>query len=774
MMESSCTHAHGSGRRGARLEKLIRRRLQITGVVQGVGFRPFVYALARRFELAGFVGNESSGVFVEAEGSPERLDAFERALTAEAPPLARIESLVSRPLPALGESAFFIVASEARARESTPVPADIATCDACLREMRDPADRRYRYPFLNCTNCGPRFTITRDLPYDRAFTTMSGFAMCPACEAEYHDPANRRFHAEPTACPRCGPTLRFQPGGMSGEDALSAALAALSAGAIVAVKGIGGFHLACDATRDAAVRSLRERKRRGAKPFALMARGLDHVRQFASVDEEEAHLLTSPERPIVLLRRLDGAEISPLVAPANPHLGFMLPYTPLHHLLLNGPPLVMTSGNRADEPIARDNEEALHRLQGLADAFLLHDREIHAVCDDSVVRVFEGAEMPVRRSRGYAPLPVRLPSTGPSVLAVGGELKAAFCLTKDDRAYLSQHIGDMENLETMEAFERAFHHFRRLFRAEPEVVAADLHPGYLSSQWAQRYAAAQRLPLVRVQHHHAHVAGLVTGHGIEEPVIGVSFDGTGYGADGAVWGGEFLVVDGAGCERAAHLKYVPLPGGDAAVRHPARMALAHLWAAGIEWDPDLPPVAALPDAARRVLRRQLVSGLRCAPTSSMGRLFDAVASLTGLRHSVDYEAQAAMELEAACAGDAAAYEFHGELDAAPVLRAIVADLRAGVTAQAIAARFHNGVAAMIAHQCASIRRRTGLARVALTGGVFQNMRLLAATARLLRGHGMDVLVHRATPPNDGGLALGQAAVACNARALRVARTNLLP
>ncbi len=750
----------------------VRRRLVVRGIVQGVGFRPFVYGLAVRHQLAGFVGNDSQGVFIEVEGPPDAIDAFIGELRAHPPPLASIESIASEALPPKGETAFVIVASAQQAGASTSISPDVAICADCLRELFDPSDRRYRYPFINCTNCGPRFTIIRDIPYDRAQTTMASFAMCPRCAAEYHDPTNRRFHAQPNACPDCGPRVWFERPGQAvvwDDAAIRAAQDALRAGQIVAMRGIGGFHLACDATSDAALQALRARKGRVDKPFALMVRDLDAARALAEVSDAEAELLTSPARPIVLLRRRPDARVSPLVAPGNGYLGLMLPYSPLHYLLLDGlaQPLVMTSGNLSDEPICKDNEEARARLAGLADAFLFHNREIHIHCDDSVMRVLDGAPLPIRRSRGYASFPVRLPRPAPMLVAAGGELKATFCITRDQNAYLSQHIGDMENLETLRAYERAVDHFVRLFRLRPEAVVCDLHPGYLTTQWAERFAASHGLPLFKVQHHHAHIAACLAEHGFDpdERVIGVSFDGTGYGIDGAIWGGEVLIADCRAFQRAAHLKYTPLPGGDAGIKRPYRVALAHLWAAGIPWEADLPCVAACPPDEQRVLRRQLERRLNSPLTSSAGRLFDAVAALIGVRQVITYEAQAAIELEALCDQDEAGrYPFTIEdadvlvLDPAPMLRAIVDDLRAGVRRESIAAKVHNTLAKIIVEVSILLRERSRVKVVALSGGVFQNVTLLRQARAQLQAAGFRVLTHQAVPPNDGGLALGQAVV----------------
>ena len=735
-----------------------RRRFEITGIIQGVGFRPFVYNLAREHRLTGSVWNHSSGVTIEAEGDRWALDRFAGDLIARLPPVAAIDELSSSEIPCTGDAAFTILESESVEFQSTPVPADIATCDDCLRELHDPADRRFAYPFLNCTSCGPRFTIIRDLPYDRPATTMAAFRMCPACEAEYHDPANRRFHAQPNACPDCGPVVALEDN--TGAAAIDHARRLLSDGAILAVKGIGGFHLACDATSDDAVGRLRERKNRFEQPFAVMARDLAAVRRIADVDEEESHLLLSRQRPIVLLRKRIESPLAKLVAPGNGYVGVMLPYTPLHHLLIGENPLVMTSANPSGQPIVRENAEARERLSSLADAFLTHNRDIEVVCDDSVVRSFEGHEMPLRRSRGYAPMPVRLPHEAPGILAVGAELKSTFCITKGHFAYLSQHIGDMGTLETQRAFERALDHMLRLFRVEPERVVCDLHPGYHSSHWAAEYARQRGVELRKVQHHHAHVASLIAESTLplDTPAIGIAFDGTGYGTDGAIWGGEVLVARGAAFERFAHLGYVPMAGGDASVKTPARTALSYLRAAGIPWDADLPCVAAFSSNDLRLLERQLERNLNCVETSSMGRLFDAVSALIGVRQRVTYEGQAAIELESMSEGRTAKPYAVETLNSAPLLKAIVEDMRTGVPREQIAAAFHETVAQWILDVSCQAREHAGLNRVGLTGGVFQNLTLLRRAVELLRAAEFDVLTHRVVPANDGGLALGQAAL----------------
>jgi hydrogenase maturation protein HypF len=736
--------------------------IRVTGVVQGVGFRPFVYGLALRFGLVGVVGNDSSGVFIEVEGEPTSLDAFTQALRTEAPPLAHIETVDVTTAPPQHTTEFVIVHSQAQSGANTLVSPDLCTCDDCLRELLDPANRRYRYPFINCTNCGPRFTIIADIPYDRPKTTMAAFPMCPACEAEYTDPLDRRFHAQPNACPECGPHVWLEVGEAPiEEDAITEAQRMLRTGQIVAVKGLGGFHLACDATNPDAVTTLRKRKHRQAKPLAVMVGTLPQAEALGRINAGEAQLLTSRERPIVLVPKRQNTLLADGIAPGNPLVGLMLPYTPLHTLLLEGmPPLIMTSGNISGEPIIYANDAARESLKHVADAFLLNDRDIHTRCDDSVMRVWAGTELPVRRSRGYAPFPVRLPHEAPTVLATGGELKATFCLTKGRYAFMSQHLGDMENFETLHAFNEAVAHFQQLFRVTPQAIAADIHPSYLSVKWANEQST---LPVIPVQHHHAHIAAVMAEHGHTERVIGFSFDGTGYGTDGAIWGGEVLLADFSGFTRAYHLAYVPLPGGDAAVKRPYRTGLAHLHAAGLPWGEDLPAVAACPPTERAIVQRQLERGLNAPPTSSIGRLFDAVASLIGVRQHVHYEGQAAIELEAlAAAGVVERYTFAitaNTFDAAPVIKAIVGDLQRGVGREVIAAKFHNSLAHLIEALSLRLRQTHQITTVALSGGVFQNATLLGLVVPQLHAHGFETLIHRVVPPNDGGLALGQAIIA---------------
>ncbi|MEU8525449.1 carbamoyltransferase HypF [Streptomyces sp. NPDC048629] len=784
-----------------------RSRVVVRGVVQGVGFRPFVYALATGLRLSGHVTNTAEGVVAEVEGDPEDVAAFCARLAPDAPPLARVESVEAAEVTASGGTGFTIVPSRQGGAVRTLVPPDTATCDDCLAELADPADRRHLHPFITCTHCGPRFTIVTGLPYDRVHTTMAGFPMCPDCAREYADPADRRFHAQPVACPHCGPRLRLVtapdgPAGPgtrpdvgfasdlasdSGDDPIAAARRMLAAGAILAVKGLGGYHLACDATDPDAVAELRRRKARGDKPFAMMAADLADIEPHAYLGPLERELLTGAVRPVVLLRRRDaaapreGAVPARAVAPGSPDLGFMLPYTPVHHLLLGlgaadreGPRLlVMTSGNLSGEPIVTDDAEALTRLAGLADAWLLHDRPIHVPCDDSVVRVFDGEQLTLRRSRGYAPLPVALPVEVAPALAVGGDLKNAFCLGAGRQAWLSAHIGDMDDLATQLALTSAEQQLESVTGVRPGLLAADRHPAYRSTRWARDRSAGR--PVVPVQHHHAHVAAAMAENGLDGtcPVIGVAFDGTGYGLDGAVWGGEFLLADYAGFERFAHLAYVPLPGGDAAVRRPYRMALAHLRAAGLALDPALPCTEACEPGELPLVERQLVRELNCVPTSSMGRLFDAVSSLAGICHHAGYEAQAAIELEAAALSAPAVAEDGRYVfrlgppragasltaDPAPLLAAVSADVLDGTPAAVVAARFHLAVARLVRTVCVAARGETGVETVALTGGVFANTVLSSACAEGLRKDGFTVLRHRLIPPNDGGLALGQLVVA---------------
>jgi hydrogenase maturation protein HypF len=761
----------------------------VAGIVQGVGFRPFVYRLANELGLAGHVGNDSARVFIEVTGRSEQLDRFARRLRTDAPPLAMVEVIERTPIaPAVEDapydSRFVILESRTVAGERTLVAPDSAVCDDCLAELRDPLDRRHRHPFITCTNCGPRFTIIRDLPYDRPNTTMAAFEMCGPCAAEYHDPADRRYHAQPISCHDCGPRLSFAtvadgvPATVELDPAavLSRTRQELRSGRTVAVKGLGGFHLVCDAMSDAAVAALRSRKHRPDKPFAVMVPDLARAAALAHIDDAEASLLCSPARPIVLLQARADSALSALVAPGNPLIGVMLADTPLHHLLFEDhdagaaagpmPPLVMTSGNVGGAPITYRDDEAVERLGPLCDALLTHDRSIHVPCDDSVVRVMGDRLLPIRRARGYAPVPVAFPGARRRVLAVGGELKNTFCITSGDHAWVSQHIGDMENLETLDAFGATVELFETMYAVTTDVVAADAHPRYLSSRWAR---TSGRGPVIDVQHHHAHVAAVMAEHRLDPTasVIGFAFDGTGYGTDGTIWGGEVLVADVERADRVAHLAYVPLPGGDAAIRHPCRTALAHLDAAGVAWSADLAPVAQLDEVELGLLRRQIDRNVACVPTSSMGRLFDAVSSLLGLRHHVTYEAQAAIDLEfAAVAGKVLAHGYRftvygTEFDPRAMLRRIVDDLRDGVPVTDIARTFHVAVVDLVGAVAEMVRAARGLDTVALTGGVFQNRLLTELCVERLDAAGFTTLTHRLVPPNDGGLALGQAYIAAH-------------
>ncbi len=759
------------------LNPVQRRRIVVRGVVQGVGFRPFVARLAAELGLTGHCGNDEASVFIEAEGSSEALAELILRVRADAPPMALVEDVRDEPLVPRGDPTFAIVPSRTDHGARTLVSPDVATCPDCLAEMADPGDRRFRHPFITCTNCGPRFTIIQDLPYDRPATTMAAFEMCARCRQEYDDPGDRRHHAQPIACHDCGPRLWLEDDGHtlqgSYDEILGYAQRLLRDGAILAVKGVGGFHLACDATNAVAVEILRSRKRRPGKPFAVMARDPATVRAFASLSPDEEAVLTQPARPIVLLRKLPSSPLAASVAPGLDETGVMLPYSPLHHLLLepvvgtDTPQiLVMTSGNLADEPLSYRNEDARTRLADIADAFLIHDRDIAVPCDDSVVAVGAQGELPVRRSRGFAPLPVRLADGGPVTLAVGGEVKNTFCLAREDMAFCSGHLGDMGSLETLHAFGVAVEQMVALHAAAPELVVADDHPGYATRGWAERYSTEHGVPLVTVQHHHAHVASLVAEHGlVGTSVLGVAYDGTGYGCDRSVWGGELLLVgaDVGVADRVGHLEPFVLAGGDRAVRNPFRVALALLDAAGIPTASGLELTAACPEDELTAVRSQLASGVGCVSTTSMGRLFDGVASLLGVRHRISYEAQAAIELEALArtAQDAAELTIDvedGQLRPGGLVRDLVAGVQAGTSPAALALGFHRALASATARLAESTARERGVEVVGLTGGVFQNRLLLDALTEALRSCDLTVLTHRRVPSNDGGLSLGQAVV----------------
>ncbi|MFO7772657.1 MAG: carbamoyltransferase HypF [Dehalococcoidia bacterium] len=792
----------------------------VRGVVQGVGFRPFVYGLAVKHNLKGWVYNTSEDVRIEVEGEAEAIQQFELALRTKAPPLAHIEDVTIDYHPCLGYKSFEIRQSQSQEGKYQLISPDVATCQACLAELLHPGDRRYRYPFTNCTNCGPRFTIIEDMPYDRPRTTMRRFQMCAQCQAEYDNPLDRRFHAQPNACPICGPQVELLDNVgnpvtpmRSGSDPIAAAGRFLKEGKVLAIKGLGGFLLACDATNDAVVKTLRQRKKRSSKPFAIMVATLDEARRHCYLSPQEEDLLASPQSPIVLTRWRDGSSISREVAPNLHFLGIMLPYTPLHHILLRDTalPLVMTSGNLSEEPIARDNDEALRKLCGIADYFLVHNRDIYSSYDDSVAVVERDTSQLIRRARSYAPHPIHLPFKTRQVLACGAEEKNTFCLTKDNRAFLSQHIGDMENMETLEHFDATISLYKRLFHVEPEIVACDLHPDYLATKYA-RELGESGAQLVPVQHHHAHIASCMADNGVEAAVIGVALDGTGMGADGNIWGGEFLVVSYRRFDRAGHLQYLPLPGGAAAIKRPYRTAIGYILTllgedvlnAVIASPPDcigtigakqsqLASVVQVTELEVEVIRRQIERRLNSPLSSSMGRLFDAVSALLGIRGEIDYEGQAAVELEMAahayynreppaaiagnCPGGAGAVDgaISGNEGSYPyliiedkgirvvqvqdLLSAVMEDLHQGIPGGLISVKFHNTIARMVNEMCRLIAGETGISQIALSGGVFQNRLLLRRTVSLLENSGFQVFTHRQVPCNDGGISLGQAVIA---------------
>ena len=781
--------------------------ISVRGIVQGVGFRPFVYGLAVKHNLKGWVYNTSEDVRIEIEGEAEAIEQFERELKTGAPPLAHIESITIEYHPPRGYQQFEIRQSQAEEGKYQLISPDVATCPACLAELLNPKDRRYRYPFTNCTNCGPRFTIIEDMPYDRPKTTMRRFQMCPQCQAEYDNPLDRRFHAQPNACPKCGPQVQLIDNRgdlVATADPIASASQLLREGKIVAIKGLGGFLLACDATNDNVVKTLRQRKKRSSKPFAIMVSDAEEAKRHCYVSPEEENLLTSPQSPIVLMRWREDSSISREVAPNLRFLGIMLPYTPLHHVLLRdaGLPLVMTSGNLSEEPIARDNDEALRRLSGIADYFLIHNRDIYSRYDDSVAIVERGTSQLIRRARSYAPYPIRLPFKTNQVLGCGAEEKNTFCLTKDNYAFLSQHIGDMENMETLEHFETTLSLYRKLFRIEPEIVAHDLHPDYLATKYAQELGKSN-LKLVPVQHHHAHIASCMADNGLESPVIGVAFDGTGMGADGRIWGGEFLVSDYRSFRRVGHLDYLPLPGGAAAIKRPYRTAIGYILK--LLGEDDLNTVigrlnkvnekqaqsASIGQVTEReieIISSQIEKGINSPLTSSMGRLFDAISALVGIRGEIDYEGQAAVELEMAAHSFLVEKSIPSkarELDAAisrnnnesyryrivdrdgirivllrDLLSGVIEDLHWGVSNGRIAVKFHNTIALMIDEMCCLIAEENPMVLgVALSGGVFQNRLLLRKAVSLLESSGFQVFTHRQVPCNDGGISLGQAVIA---------------
>jgi len=747
-----------------------RKSIEITGIVQGIGYRPFVYNLALANSIRGWVLNNEKGVLIDAEGEEEALALFIEGLTSLAPPLARIETLKASSLERQGYSCFEIRQSQGASEGFTLISPDVATCDACLAELLSPGDFRYRYPFINCTLCGPRFTIIKDIPYDRHKTTMAPFTMCPVCRREYENPLDRRFHAQPNACPTCGPSLRLvdRKGESPPGDALDKTLDLLLQGSIVAVKGLGGFHLACSADSPGAVSTLRSRKFREDKPFAVMCRDMEEVRAHCHVHEAEERLLCGPERPIVILDRKEDSSLAHGVAPFQKTLGVMLPYSPLHHLLLRGPlkSLVMTSGNVSDEPIAYRNEEARDRLSDIADFFLLHDRDIHMRCDDSVARVFQGRPVVLRRSRGYVPLPIKVSFDTEMILACGAELKNTFSLSRGPYVFVSHHIGDLENLETLLSFEEGIEHFKTLFSIEPKAVAYDLHPEYLSTKFA---LSLEGIPKVGVQHHHAHVVSAMAENGLDGKVIGVALDGTGFGNDGTLWGGEFLSADLRDFERVAHLRQVPMPGGSMAIKEPWRMALVCLFEAfgPKAMDLELDWVKRRDPQKCETLKRMIEKGVNSPLTSSMGRLFDAVSSLLSVRDTVNYEGQAAVELEMiADPEEKEPYPFEIlekekplVIDPMEMVRGIVRDLIRHHSPSRISGKFHRTMARLVVETCRRIRSDSGLDRVVLSGGVFQNALLLSLVFDGLRDKGFEVYTHHLVPANDGGISLGQAVIA---------------
>jgi len=747
------------------------RRLKVHGIVQGVGFRPFVYQLAHRHHLVGQVANTSEGVTIFIEGDPAGIDGFCHELKEKAPPLSKITSVIAHQAPLKSPSAFTIVTSRTTNQRATLISPDTSVCADCLSEMFDKNDPRFGYPFINCTNCGPRYTIIKDIPYDRPKTSMKHFRMCPACQAEYEDPASRRFHAQPNACPACGPQVALftnQKEIVVATDPIATTAELLKKGYIVAVKGLGGFHLAADAQNQDTLKRLRKKKNREEKPFAVMSFDLDKVSRFSHTTPAEVTLLNSPNRPIVLLKKKKSPLLAPAVAPRNQYFGVMLPYTPLHYLLLRNDflALVMTSGNLSDEPICIDNDDAFERLKNIADYLLIHDRDIYLRSDDSIVRKAAGATRFIRRSRGYVPVPVFLKNPLPPILACGAELKNTICLTRNNQAFVSQHVGDLENLETYRFMELTINHLKRILDIKPEIIAHDMHPDYLSTQYA---TSQSRLTKVAVQHHHAHVVSCMAENKKDGPVIGLAFDGTGYGADGNIWGSEILICSPADFKRAAHIAYVPMPGASAAIRQPWRMGLSYLIDAYGDTfrDLNIPFLDQTNKSKIETVQAMCARRFNAPLTSSLGRLFDAVAAIIGLRNDVHYEGQAAMELEmAACDLPDHGYGFDFKTTAnirqilpGPIITSVVTDLKKGISIAQISAKFHKTLIDLFAHLCTEIGNDTGIRQVALSGGSFQNTILLEGLIQILEKKGFEVLSHSELPCNDGDIALGQAVAA---------------
>ena len=746
-------------------------KIDIRGIVQGVGFRPFVYNLARQYGLFGFVRNDASGVSIEVEGEKSRIEKFVARIKAESPPLAAIFKIKSYDIEPVGYDDFIIRDSDDHKEKFVPISPEISTCSDCLAELFDPTDPRYRYPFINCTNCGPRFTIVKDIPYDRKYTTMAPFKMCGMCQREYNNPRDRRFHAQPNACPKCGPSLTLLNDKLEKIDApdvISEVCDLLKDGKIIAIKGLGGYHLACDALNPDAVFRLRSRKHREYKPFAVMVRDIETAKRLCYVNKDEEKLLKTTIRPVVLLRKRPDCPVAEDVAPYQKYHGIMLPYTPLHHLIAaeSGLVLVMTSGNVSSEPIVYQNNEAFERLKNIADFYCIHNREIHIRTDDSVSRIWRGNETVLRRARGFAPFPLLLNfNFKERILACGAELKNSFCLARDNFVFMSHHIGDLENLETLTSFEEGIEHFKRIFNIEPTLIAYDLHPEYLATKYA---LSLQNIPKIGVQHHHAHIVSCMIDNEIDGEVIGVSFDGTGYGTDGKIWGGEFLICDYGGFERVGHLEYTPLPGGEKAIIEPWRMAASILYKIynNNMLDLDIDFVKALDRNKWATIKKMIDKGINSPMTSSSGRLFDAVSALVGIRKEIYYEGQAAIELEMAAGVEAGGYPFDlREIEdntfilIEPIFRGIVSDLERGVEVESISSKFHNTMARIILNMCIKIRKTSGLDRVALSGGVFQNSLLLENTYVLLDKNNFKVFTQHRVPPNDGGIALGQVVIA---------------
>jgi hydrogenase maturation protein HypF len=751
-------------------EKCVARRVEINGIVQGVGFRPFVYQLANRYDLKGKVANTSSGVAIHIQGPQTNIESFSKDLTQKCPPLAHITEISLYDEHIKDFTDFTIVDSRKPALMTTLISPDVAVCDDCRRELFDLHNRRFGYPFINCTNCGPRYTIIDDIPYDRPKTSMKHFTMCPICQAEYDDPGNRRFHAQPNACAECGPHIDLYDNTrqkIATPKPLEKTVELIKQGYIIAIKGLGGFHLAVDAENDQAVANLRKRKHREEKPFALMSFDVESVQSYAKVGPEEEKLLKSPQRPIVLLKKREPNSISKEVAPRNRYFGAMLPYTPLHYLLLSRgfTALVMTSGNLREEPIAIDNDDAFERLSDIADYFLIHNRDIYLRSDDSIVRKAAGAIRFIRRSRGYVPVPVFLNKKIPSILACGAELKNTVCLTKGNQAFLSQHIGDLENLATYDFFKLTIRHMQRILDINPEIIAFDLHPDYLSTRYAEEL---QNINKIQVQHHHAHIVSAMAENRIDDPVIGLSFDGTGYGTDGAIWGGEILVADIEKFYRAAHFAYVPMPGSTAAIKEPWRMAVSYLYdALGQDfWNLDLPVLKAIEADKVKIIVDMIRKKINSPLTSSLGRLFDGIAAITGIRYKVDFEGQAAMELEMLAADKVAdIYDYEWitteghKILTRPIIQGVVNDMVNGIHPSVISRKFHQTLIQMFSDLCAVIRKESGLNRVVLSGGVFQNSLLLTGLIKALEEKNFQVFTHSKVPANDGGISLGQAMVA---------------